>query len=144
MSMKLRQGQFSYLPDFTEEEIAAQIRYAIQNGWGISIEYTDDPHPRNDYWEFWDVPMFGIEDESEVLEELRKCREEHPNIYVGLTAYRSDRNRQGPMLHFIVQRPADEPGFRLERQSKNARVLSYKVNPYATEKPAGQRYDGSK
>ena len=29
--MKLRYGAFSYLPDLTDEEIAAQVRYALDN-----------------------------------------------------------------------------------------------------------------
>ena len=49
--MKLRYGTFSYLPDLTDEEIAAQVKYALDNGWPVSVEYTDDPHPRNVYWE---------------------------------------------------------------------------------------------
>ena len=31
-------------------------RYALRNGWAISVEYTDDPHPRNSYWEMWGLP----------------------------------------------------------------------------------------
>ncbi|SUA45320.1 Ribulose bisphosphate carboxylase small chain, chromosomal [Nocardia africana] len=51
--MHLRQGTFSHLPDLTDAEIGAQIRYALLNNWPVSIEYTDDPHPRNVYWEMW-------------------------------------------------------------------------------------------
>jgi hypothetical protein len=48
-SMRITQGTFSYLPDFTDEEITAQISYALENGWPLSVEFTDDPHPRNTY-----------------------------------------------------------------------------------------------
>ena len=44
--MRITQGTFSFLPDFTDEQIEAQMSYA-SNGWSLSIEYTDDPHPRN-------------------------------------------------------------------------------------------------
>jgi len=44
--MRITQGTFSFLDDLTDEEIVAQIRYALQNGWAIMVEYTDDPHPR--------------------------------------------------------------------------------------------------
>src|SRR5205085_12568456 len=50
-SVRLTQGTFSYLPDLTDEEIAAQVRYAVDRGWALAVEYSDDPHPRNVYWE---------------------------------------------------------------------------------------------
>ena len=43
--MRITQGTFSYLPDLTDEQIAAQVRYALDHGWAISVEFTDDPHP---------------------------------------------------------------------------------------------------
>ena len=58
--MRDHQGTFSFLPDFTDEEIEAQIRYSLSNGWAISVEYTDDPHPRNSYWEMWAMPLFDL------------------------------------------------------------------------------------
>ena len=45
--MRVTQGMFSFLPDLTDEQIEAQVSYALRNGWAISVEYTDDPHPRN-------------------------------------------------------------------------------------------------
>ena len=45
--VRLNQGTFSHLPDFTDDEIRAQVQYAIDNGWAIAVEFTDDPHPRN-------------------------------------------------------------------------------------------------
>ena len=60
--MKLTQGCFSFLPDLTDEQITKQIQYAINKSWAISIEYTDDPHPRNNYWEMWGLPLFDIKD----------------------------------------------------------------------------------
>ena len=48
--MKLRQGTFSFLPDLDDTQIHQQVQYCIDNGWAVSLEYTDDPHPRNTYW----------------------------------------------------------------------------------------------
>ncbi|MEO8438395.1 MAG: ribulose bisphosphate carboxylase small subunit, partial [Chloroflexota bacterium] len=45
--MRLTQGTFSFLPDLTSDQIRAQIEYCLEQGWAMSIEYTDDPHPRN-------------------------------------------------------------------------------------------------
>ena len=44
--MRITQGTFSFLPDLTDEQIAKQVEYALQQGWAVSLEYTDDPHPR--------------------------------------------------------------------------------------------------
>jgi ribulose-bisphosphate carboxylase small chain len=45
--MRITQGSFSFLPDLTDAEILAQLQYALDRGWAISIEDSDDPHPRN-------------------------------------------------------------------------------------------------
>jgi ribulose-bisphosphate carboxylase small chain len=62
--MKLTQGAFSFLPDLTDEQITKQIQYALDKSWAISIEFTDDPHPRNNYWEMWGLPLFDIKDKN--------------------------------------------------------------------------------
>ncbi len=140
--MRLTQGTFSFLEDFTDEQIEAQIRYALENGWSTAVEYTDDPHPRNSYWEMWGLPMFDLEVEEahRVLSEVRACREAHPEHYVKLIAYDSSRGRQTTALSFIVGRPPHEPGFRLDRTETHDRVMRYRLHPYATEQPEGTRY----
>ena len=60
--MRITQGTFSFLPDLTDDEIRAQIDYAMEQGWAIGVEYTDDPHPRNCYWEMWGNPLFDLRD----------------------------------------------------------------------------------
>jgi ribulose-bisphosphate carboxylase small chain len=140
--MRLTQGTFSFLPDLTDEQISAQIRYALFNGWAISVEYTDDPHPRNSYWEMWGAPMFDLTpDESDVvLREVRACREAHSDRYAKLIAYDARRGRQTTALSFIVNRPAAEPGFRLERVEDHDRVIRYALAPSAVDQSAGARY----
>jgi ribulose-bisphosphate carboxylase small chain len=140
--MRITQGTFSFLPDFTDEQITAQIRYALDHGWAMSVEHTDDPHPRNSYWEMWGMPLFDLgSDESDVvLREVRACREAHPNQYVKLIAYDSSLARQTTALSFIVNRPPHEPGFRLERTDSHDRVQRYGLHPYAADRPAGSRY----
>ncbi|OLT11818.1 ribulose 1,5-bisphosphate carboxylase small subunit [Pseudonocardia sp. CNS-139] len=138
--MRITQGTFSHLPDLSDEEITAQIRYALGNGWPLSVEFTDDPHPRNTYWEMWGLPMFDLTDPAGVLMEVNACRAAHPNTYVRLTAYDARLGRQTTALSFIVQRPAEEPGFRLDRQELADRRIRYTTHSYATERPAGRRY----
>jgi ribulose-bisphosphate carboxylase small chain len=140
--MRITQGTFSFLPDLTDEQITAQIRYALDHGWAMSVEYTDDPHPRNSYWDMWGLPMFDLDpSESDVvLGEVRACREAHPDHYVKLIAYDASHGRQTTALSFIVGRPADEPGFRLERADAHDRVMRYRLHPYAADRPRGTRY----
>ncbi|HEY0487450.1 MAG TPA: ribulose bisphosphate carboxylase small subunit [Mycobacteriales bacterium] len=141
--MRITQGTFSYLPDFTDEEITAQIQYALDNGWPLSVEFTDDPHPRNVYWEMWGLPMFDLADAAGVLMEVNACRQAYPGHYVRLNAYDATLGRQSTMLSFIVQRPPEEPGFRLDRQESADRRVRYTTHSYAVERPAGERYPRS-
>lgn len=140
--MRITQGTFSYLLDFTDEQVEAQIRYSLTNAWSMSVEYTDDPHPRNSYWEMWAPPMFDLapEESDVVLREVRACREAHSDKYVKLLAYDARRGRQTTALSFIVGRPPQEPGYRLERTDAHDRVQRYGLRPYAVDKPAGHRY----
>jgi len=140
--MRITQGAFSFLPDLTDEQISAQIAYSLDHDWSISIEYTDDPHPRNSYWEMWGQPIFDLErDQADVaMREVRACREAHPNHYVKVAAYDSRLGRQTTALSFLVNRPSDEPGFRLDRTEDHDRVMRYSLHAYATEQPVGRRY----
>ena len=58
--MRLTQGAFSFLPDLTDEQIKAQVEYCISKSWAINVEWTDDPHPRNVFWELWGLPRVDI------------------------------------------------------------------------------------
>jgi ribulose-bisphosphate carboxylase small chain len=141
--MLLRHGAFSYLPDLTDEEISAQVRYVLDRNWPVSIEYTDDPHPRNVYWEMWGLPMFDLDEPDGVLSEINECRRTFPNHYVRVLAYDASLGRQTTGLSFLVQRPAEEPGFRLDRTEAHGRVQRYALHPYSTEVAPGSRYKRS-
>jgi ribulose-bisphosphate carboxylase small chain len=138
--MRITQGTFSFLPDLTDERIAAQVRYALDHGWPISIEWTDDPHPRNSYWEMWGLPLFDVQDVETIMREVRACREAHQHEYVKVNAYDARLGRQTTALSFIVHRPSHEPGFRVDRQERADRRIAYTLHAYAAERPHGQRY----
>jgi len=140
--MRITQGTFSYLDDLTDEQIAAQVQYGIDRGWAPQVEFTDDPHPRNVYWEMWGMPMFDLKDASAVMHEVTRCREAHPNHYMRVTLYDASRGRQTIALQFIVNRPEREPGFRLDRQEAHDRVIRYTLRSYAADAPHGSRYNG--
>ena len=138
--MKITQGQFSFLPDLTDEEIRLQVDYALSKGWALSVEWTDDPHPRNTYWNMWGIPMFTIKDGAAVLYEVNACRKAQPNCYIKVNAFDSTRGVESMCMSFIVQRPAHEPGFGLVRQETDSRSMRYTTHSYATDKPSGERY----
>ena len=138
--MKMTQGMFSFLPDLTDEQIKKQIQYALNKGWALAVEYTDDVHPRNTYWEMWDMPMFDVKDPAAVMYEVTACRKAFPQHYIKVNASDSTRGVESQTMSFIVNRPSYEPGYGLVRQEMNGRSIRYTVFPYATDNPGGERY----
>ena len=137
---RLTQGQFSYLPDLTDVQIGKQLEFALNQNFSVGIEYTDDPHPRNTYWEMFGNPMFDLKDPKGILLEINSCRKTFPNHYIRVTAFDSTRGVESPTMSFIVNRPAKEPGFGLVRQEVEGRQVRYRISSYATDKPEGERY----
>ena len=137
---RITQGQFSFLPDLTDAQITAQIKYALKNHWAVSVEYTDDPHPRNTYWEMYGNPMFDLKDPAGILMEINNCRKTFPNHYIRVMAFNSARGVESPAMSFIVNRPATEPGFGLVRQEVDGRAIRYTVHSYATDNSENERY----
>jgi ribulose-bisphosphate carboxylase small chain len=138
--MRLTQGTFSFLPDLTDDQIRAQIEYCLRQGWAISIEHTDDPHPRNTYWEMFGQPMFDLRDAAGVMVELEHARTTFAQRYIKVNAFNSTRGIESVRLSFIVNRPGHEPGFALERAEVAGRAIRYTVRSYAVERPEGERY----
>ena len=138
--MRLTQGTFSYLPDLTDVQISKQVEYALSKGWALGVDYTDDPHPRNTYWEMWGLPMFDLHDAAGVMLEVNACRKAHPQEYVRINAFDATHGWETVRLSFIVHRPSEEPGFRLERSEDRGRTVRYTLHSYATDTPPGRRY----
>lgn len=138
--MHITQGQFSFLPALTDEQIKTQVKWALNHDWAVSVEYTDDPHPRNTYWEMYGHPMFDLRDPAGVMKEITECRQAFPNHYIRVMAFDSSKGWETPRMSFIVNRPDNEPGFRLERQEAQGRSLRYTMKSYAVERPEGERY----
>ena len=138
--MRLTQGTFSFLPDLTDEQIRAQIEYCLKNAWAVSVEYTDDPHPRNTYWEMYGQPLFDLKDAAGVFAEVQNCRKTFPNHYIKVNAFDAAHGWETVRLSLIVNRPASEPGFALEREEGKGRSIRYRLRSYAGVKPSGERY----
>jgi len=137
---RITQGQFSFLPDLTDAEITRQIDYGLNKGYAWSVEYTDDPHPRNTYWDMYGMPMFDLQDAAGVMMELQVCRQAFPNHYIRLMAFDSTRGVESIAMSFMVNRPKTEPGFMLERQEGKGRSMRYTTRSYGSNQPEGERY----
>jgi len=138
---RVTQGCFSFLPDLTDEQIRKQVEYMIKAGFAVAIEYTDDCHPRNCYWEMWGLPLFDIPDAATIMYELAECRKAHPGIYIKMNAFNNARGIESTAVSFIVQRPAFEPGFYLVRQEGAGRNIIYTIQSYAVQSAGeGARY----
>ena len=138
--MRLTQGTFSYLPDLTAEQIRAQVEYCLDKGWAVSIEYTDDPHPRNAYWEMFGIPMFDLKDGAAIVREINECARTYPKHYIKVNGFDATRGQECVRLSFIVGRPKDEPGFGLIREEGPGRTVRYTLRSYATDRREGERY----
>jgi ribulose-bisphosphate carboxylase small chain len=123
--MRITQGTFSFLPDLSDDQIVAQIEYCLRNDWAVGVEYTDDPHPRNTYWEMWGNPMFDLKDAAGVMMEVTACRKAWPDAYIRLNAFDSTRGFETVTMSFIVNRPKVEPKLVLTRTEANSRVQRY-------------------
>jgi len=138
--MRVTQGTFSFLPDLTDAEISAQVEYALRQGWALAVEYTDEPHPRNVYWEMWGMPMFDLKDAAGAMMEVNACRKAFPDHYIKINAFDSTQGWESTRLSFIVNRPKNEPGFRVVRQETAGRSIRYTIESYAVDRPEGSRY----
>ena len=139
--MRLTQGCFSFLPDLTDEQIEKQIAYAIGKGWAMNVEWTDDPHPRNSYWELWGLPLFDIKDPASVMFEINEARKSCAAGYIRVNAFDASYGTESCVMSFIVNRPASEPGFYLERTDGPGRMMIYSVKSYSVlNNPEGSRY----
>ena len=123
--MRITQGCFSFLPDLTDEQVTAQVEYCLEQGWAIGVEYTDEPHPRNTYWEMWGNPMFDLRDAKGVTMEIEECKKANPDTYIRLNAFDSTRGFETVRMSFIVNRPKDEPKLTMRRTEVDGRSIRY-------------------
>ncbi|MBN2630940.1 MAG: ribulose bisphosphate carboxylase small subunit [Rhodobacteraceae bacterium] len=126
--MRITQGCFSFLPDLTDDQISAQVEYCLTKGWAVGVEYSYDPHPRNIYWEMWGHPMFDLKDPKGVMIELAECRKAHGDAYIRIIAFDSTRAVESVTMSFIVNRPATEPSFNMQRTEVDGRSIRYTHN----------------
>ncbi|MFL6703976.1 MAG: ribulose bisphosphate carboxylase small subunit, partial [Paraburkholderia graminis] len=73
-------------------------------------------------------------------QEVKACRAARPDHYIKVNAFDSVRGFETMRLSFIVNRPEQEPGFRLTRQDGPGRLQHYGLAGYASDRPSGERY----
>ena len=64
-------------------------------------------------------------DAAGILQEVNACRRTFPNHYVKVNAFDATRGVESVRLSFIVNRPAEEPGFGLTREESAGRNVRY-------------------
>ncbi len=84
--------------------------------------------------------MFDNPDAAALILELTECRKAYGDRYIRVVAFDSSHGWESVRLSFLVNRPADEPGYRLERQETVGRTVRYTTKAYAADRPAGGRY----
>merc|ERR1711997_146245 len=105
----------SYLPPLSDEDIAKQVVYLVNQGWSPCIEFAAQEEAdtnqlffagpalyENRYWTMWKLPMFGCQSGDEVLKEIEECQKEYPGYRVRVVGF--DRVRQVQMAGFIVRK----------------------------------------
>lgn len=138
--MKVTQGQFSFVPEPGDDEIRMRYAYALQNGWSITVEHTDDPHPRSTCWEIWGTPMVDLKDPAGALYEVNERRKARGERYIKVLAFDSKKGFESIRMSHIVNRPKHKPGFGLARTEGGGRNVTCRAHSCATDKPAGTRY----
>ena len=138
--MRITQGCFSFLPDLTDEQIsrAGSVLPGERLG-GEHRVHRRSASPQQ-FWEMWGLPMFDLRDAAGVMMELNECRKVYGDRYIRLSAFDSSHGWESVRLSFIVNRPKDEPGFRLERHEVAGRNIRYTTKSYAADRPEGRRY----
>lgn len=93
---------FSFLPQFTQDEVYAQINYMLREGLTPSIEHEDPAQATNHYWPMWKLPFFGEQELGNVMAELEACHRAYPDHHIRLIGYDNYTQSQG--VCFVVYR----------------------------------------
>ncbi len=100
----INQGTFGFLPALNDTQVREQIQWVIDQGYAVSLEYTDNPDPRDNLWRMWGLPMFDLKDAASIMYEFEACRKAYPDCYIKINGY--DAARQGQAVSFIGHWPA--------------------------------------
>jgi ribulose-bisphosphate carboxylase small chain len=123
---------FSYLPPLSDDQIARQVDYIVNNGWTPCLEFSEPEiaytantntirfgnascgYYDNRYWTMWKLPMFGCSDPVQVLREIDAATRAFPNAYIRMCAF--DAVRQVQVASMLVHRPPSSRDARLPNE----------------------------
>ena len=119
---------FSFLPPLSDQEVARQVQYLLNNGWTPCIEFESaskayaDTHGwcgmdmsvaagyyDNRYWVMWKLPMYGCTNPDEVLQEIRACTSAFPDCFIRVAGF--DNIKQVQCSSFLAHRPTGDRTF---------------------------------
>jgi ribulose-bisphosphate carboxylase small chain len=98
-----RYETLSYLPPLTDQQIAHQITYMLEQGYIPAVEFEKDPKPGDHHWTLWKLPLFNATSPQDVLNEVRECRGEYSDSYIRVVGF--DNIKQCQTVSFIVYKP---------------------------------------
>ena len=98
-----RYETLSYLPPLTDQQIAKQIEYMLDQGYIPAVEFEENPTPELHHWTLWKLPLFQARNAQDVLNEVRECRSEYSNSYIRVVGF--DNIKQCQTVSFIVYKP---------------------------------------
>ncbi|XP_057748791.1 ribulose bisphosphate carboxylase small subunit, chloroplastic-like [Arachis stenosperma] len=104
----------SYLPPLSDESIGKEIDYMLKKGWTPCLEFDEVGCIRREnsrmpgyydgrYWTLWKLPFFGCTDSSQVMNEIKECKEQYPNAYIRCLAFDDHRHMQA--MAFLIHKP---------------------------------------
>jgi ribulose-bisphosphate carboxylase small chain len=98
-----RYETLSYLPPMTDQQIAKQVQFMLDQGFIPGVEFEESPDPYTHFWTMWKLPLFSANSAQEVLNEVRECRSEYSNSYIRVIGF--DNIKQCQTMSFIVHKP---------------------------------------
>jgi ribulose-bisphosphate carboxylase small chain len=119
---------FSYLPPLSDDQIARQVDYIVNNSWTPCLEFSEPElayvqststsrmgnvssnYFDNRYWTLWKLPMFGCTDPVQVLREIDNATKAFPNAYIRMCAFEASLKLQ--VASMLVHRPASAKEWR--------------------------------
>ena len=98
-----RYETLSYLPPLTDQQIAKQIQYMLDQGFIPAVEFQHDPLPSDHHWTLWKLPFFGGASAQQILSEVRECKSQFSDCYIRVIGF--DNIKQCQTMSFIVYKP---------------------------------------
>ena len=98
-----RYETLSFLPPLTDQQIAKQVQYILDQGYIPAVEFEESPQPTDHHWTLWKLPLFSARSAQDVLNEVRECRSENSHCFIRVIGF--DNIKQCQTVSFIVHKP---------------------------------------